>query len=213
MNIQVIIPVFRPDDKLIKIIEMLGKQTLKPGGITLVWSRTGQEDTVISRIKKEYGNVRILETDAESFDHGGTRRMAVRNTPCDIFVMMTQDAVPKSDTLIENLTSPLIRQMEDGSADVSKAGSVIACVYGRQLPGRDSSPYEKLSRLHNYPGLSRTKTVEDIAKLGIKAFFCSDVCCAYRRDIYEECGGFVRNTVFNEDMIMARRFLDKGYCE
>ena len=243
MNIQIIIPVYKPDEKLIKIIEKLRRQTVKPAGINLVWSRKGQEeDEIVTRIKREYGDIRILEIPVESFDHGGTRRRAVRNTPCDIFVMMTQDAVPKNDMLIENLTAPLVAQMkseeaewdelsaelsedgdvpegvqsEESSAEIrperAKDGSVIACVYGRQLPGKDSSPYEKLSRLHNYSELSRTKTKEDIKTLGIKAFFCSDVCCAYRRDIYEECGGFVRNTVFNEDMIMARRFLDKGYA-
>ena len=210
MNIQVIIPVYKPDEKLIKIIEKLRRQTVKPAGINLIWSRKGQEeDEIVSRIKREYGDIRILEIPVESFDHGGTRRRAVRNTPCDIFVMMTQDAVPKNDMLIENLTAPLVTQMM--SEEVTDE-TVIACVYGRQLPGKDSSPYEKLSRLHNYSELSRTKTKEDIKTLGIKAFFCSDVCCAYRRDIYEECGGFVRNTVFNEDMIMARRFLDKGYA-
>jgi len=205
----VIIPVYKPDGKLIKIIEKLRKQTVKPAGINLVWSKTDhEEDAVMSRIKRECGDIRILEIPVREFDHGGTRRRAVRNTPCDIFVMMTQDAVPKNDMLIENLTAPLISQMTERTPN----GTVIACVYGRQLPGRDSSPYEKLSRLHNYSELSRTKTGEDIKKLGIKAFFCSDVCCAYRRDIYEECGGFVRSTVFNEDMIMARRFLDKGYA-
>lgn len=209
MNIQVIIPVYKPDGKLIKIIEKLRKQTVKPAGINLVWSKTDhEEDAVMSRIKRECGDIRILEIPVREFDHGGTRRRSVRNTPCDIFVMMTQDAVPKNDMLIENLTAPLISQMTESTPN----GTVIACVYGRQLPGRDSSPYEKLSRLHNYSELSRTKTGEDIKKLGIKAFFCSDVCCAYRRDIYEECGGFVRSTVFNEDMIMARRFLDKGYA-
>ena len=204
-----IIPVYKPDGKLIKIIEKLRKQTVKPAGINLVWSKTDhEEDAVMSRIKRECGDIRILEIPVREFDHGGTRRRAVRNTPCDIFVMMTQDAVPKNDMLIENLTAPLISQMTERTPN----GTVIACVYGRQLPGRDSSPYEKLSRLHNYSELSRIKTGEDIKKLGIKAFFCSDVCCAYRRDIYEECGGFVRSTVFNEDMIMARRFLDKGYA-
>jgi rhamnosyltransferase len=152
--------------------------------------------------------VEIYHLSRLEFDHGKTRRNAVEKSEADIFVMMTQDAVPKNDMLIENLTAPLISQMTERTPN----GTVIACVYGRQLPGRDSSPYEKLSRLHNYSELSRTKTGEDIKKLGIKAFFCSDVCCAYRRDIYEECGGFVRSTVFNEDMIMARRFLDKGYA-
>ena len=229
LNIQVIIPVCKPDEKLIKLINRLKKQTLLPDRISLVWSREeGEADEVIDRIRYEHSDIRILEIDADSFDHGGTRRRAVRNTASDIFIMMTQDAIPKNDMLIENLTAPMIMQMNgsseaggntspgdfhsDKSEDRQGEQAVIACVYARQLPGKDSSPYEKLSRLHNYSELSKTKTSEDIKRMGIKAFFCSDVCCAYRRDLYDECGGFVRNTVFNEDMIMARRFLDKGYA-
>ena len=229
LNIQVIIPVCKPDEKLIKLINRLKKQTLLPDRISLVWSREeGEADEVIDRIRYEHSDIRILEIDADSFDHGGTRRRAVRNTASDIFIMMTQDAIPKNDMLIENLTAPMIMQMNESSEagggtspgdlqsdrgeDRQGEHAVIACVYARQLPGKDSSPYEKLSRLHNYSELSKTKTGSDIKRMGIKAFFCSDVCCAYRRDLYDECGGFVRNTVFNEDMIMARRFLDKGYA-
>ena len=55
------------------------------------------------------------------------------------------------------------------------------------------------------------KTVEDLPKLGIKTFFCSNVCAAYRRDIYEELGGFIRHTIFNEDMIYAAGAVRAGY--
>ena len=47
------------------------------------------------------------------------------------------------------------------------------------------------------------KTLEDLEGMGVKAFFCSNVCAAYRRDIYDELGGFVRRAIFNEDMIYA----------
>jgi len=208
VNIQVIIPVYHPDDKLIKLIDRLGKQTQKPSGITLVWSRNpGERDRVVEKVKSTYSDVRIMEIDADSFDHGGTRRRAVRNTACDIFIMMTQDAVPANNSLVENITAPLIRQAENEEPE----SPVIACVYARQLPAGNSSAYEKLSRLHNYSNLSRTKTKNDIKGMGIKAFFCSDVCCAYRRDIYEKAGGFVRHAVFNEDMVIARKFLEMGY--
>ena len=47
--------------------------------------------------------------------------------------------------------------------------------------------------------------------MGVKAFFCSNVCAAYRRDIYDELGGFVRRAIFNEDMIYAAGALQAGY--
>ena len=33
----------------------------------------------------------------------------------------------------------------------------------------------------------------------------------YRRKVYEEMGGFVLHTIFNEDMIMAARVIQAGY--
>ena len=212
MNIQVIIPVYKPDDKLIKLIERLKTQTLAPHGINLIHSSDGNPDEIVEQVKRDFTDVRIMEIKVSEYDHGDTRRRAVRNTPCDIFVMMTQDAVPVSDDLIEKLVTPLKTQMEKENGDdpASRAGA-IACVYARQMPGSKSSPYEKLARLHNYSELSKTKFKPDIEKMGIKAFFCSDVCCAYRRDIYEEAGGFIKNTIFNEDMIIARKFLELGY--
>ena len=36
-----------------------------------------------------------------------------------------------------------------------------------------------------------------------KTYFCSNVCAAYKKSIYEEIGGFVKKAIFNEDMIYA----------
>ena len=34
----------------------------------------------------------------------------------------------------------------------------------------------------------------------------------YRRNIYEKLGGFVKHTIFNEDMIFAGKLIQKGYA-
>jgi rhamnosyltransferase len=47
--------------------------------------------------------------------------------------------------------------------------------------------------------------------MGIKAFFCSDVCAAYRRRIYEELGGFEYPLKTNEDMFFAAAAIRNGY--
>lgn len=48
-------------------------------------------------------------------------------------------------------------------------------------------------------------------RLGIKTFFCSNVCAAYRRDIYDKLGGFPLHTIFNEDMIFTGELIKAGY--
>ena len=66
--------------------------------------------------------------------------------------------------------------------------------------------------MFNYPEVSQKKTIKDIERLGIKTFFCSNVCAMYRRSAYEEQGGFVEKAIFNEDMMMAASLVEAGYA-
>lgn len=87
--------------------------------------------------------------------------------------------------------------------------SDIALVSGRQLPKADARRFEQLVRGFNYPDWPSVRSKYDLEKLGIKTFFASDACSAYRRTAYLECGGFEHvNT--NEDMLMAARFIASG---
>ena len=50
-------------------------------------------------------------------------------------------------------------------------------------------------------------------ELGIKTFFASNVCCAYDREKFWFQGGFIRKTIFNEDMIFAgKAILEDDYA-
>jgi rhamnosyltransferase len=87
----------------------------------------------------------------------------------------------------------------------------VAVAYARQLPYEDCREIEKYTRGFNYPDSSRIKSKDDINELGVKTFFCSNVCAAYNREIYEELGGFVKKAIFNEDMIFAGHAVNAGY--
>ena len=146
---------------------------------------------------RRYPNAEVHHISKHEFDHGGTRHQGVQYSEADVFVMMTQDAMPADSRLIERLTENLMGN--------------VAAAYARQLPGEDSSEFERASRTFNYPEASRRKSLADLDTLGIKTFFCSNVCAAYRRDIYEKLGGFIRHTIFNEDMIYAAAVIKAGY--
>lgn len=62
-----------------------------------------------------------------------------------------------------------------------------------------------------YPEESRVKWLADLPELGIKTYFCSNVCAMYRRELYLQLGGFVQKAIFNEDMIFAGELIQKGY--
>ncbi|WP_276947980.1 glycosyltransferase family 2 protein [Acetatifactor muris] len=200
MKIDVIIPLYKPDSTLFLLLDRLENQTVPVGRIILM--NTGkkyfEELTAGTDFPEKYGNVQVVHLEKEEFDHGGTRHRGVMYSQADIFVVLTQDAMPADVGLLERLTENL-------------SGNV-AVAYARQLTGPASSILEKASRHFNYPEVSRIKTKADLEELGIKTYFCSNVCAAYRRDIYEELGGFIRHTIFNEDMIYAAAAIAAGYA-
>lgn len=199
MKIDVIIPIYKPGKELFALLDMLEEQSLPVQNIILM--NTEEEFfrslTLGIGFKEKYPNVHIYHLTRETFDHGGTRHLGVQYSKAEVFLAMTQDAMPVDRYLVERL--------------VKNLKGNVAAAYARQLPGTDSSEFEQISRYFNYPEDSRIKSAKDLKEMGIKTFFCSNVCAAYRRDIYEELGGFIRHTIFNEDMIYAAGAVRAGY--
>ena len=187
-----IVPVYRPDSRFGALIRRLRKQTVPPGRIIVML--TIDDDCSRGDIPE---GCEVYTVNRRDFDHAAVRNKGVSlsDTPC--FIMMTQDAVPKNRHLIENLLKGLI---DDGAA-VS---------FGRQVAYRNSSFTEKLTRSFNYPDISSVRSMEDMGTLGIKAFFCSNVCAAYDREVFDRLGGFFAPAIFNEDMVFARSVLENG---
>lgn len=199
MDIDVIIPLYKPGKELFTLLDKIGSQSVPVHQVILLNTEEKYFEQLIYGTKffEKYQNIKVYHVSKREFDHGGTRRQGVRRSSGDVFVMMTQDAMPADDRLIEKLVEPL-----QGSVAVS---------YARQLPREDCATVERYTRDFNYPAKSGIKSAEDLKTLGIKTFFCSNVCAAYRREIYEELGGFVKHTIFNEDMIYAAKAVEAGY--
>lgn len=199
MEIDIIIPLYKPGKELFELLDRLESQTLPVSNIILMNTEEKYFTQLIygTDFSHRYRNVRVFHLSKREFDHGRTRRKGVSLSDAPVFVMMTQDAMPKDEYLLERLTSGL-----DGD---------VAVAYARQLPGEDSSVLERFARLFNYPERSAVKSAEDVERLGIRTYFCSNVCAAYRRDLYNELGGFVKHTIFNEDMIYAATAVKAGY--
>ncbi|MCR5509885.1 MAG: glycosyltransferase [Lachnospiraceae bacterium] len=200
-SIDVIIPTYRPDERLIRCLELLGAQTVAPSRIHIVNTEQRffdelMENRVIPASVRDI--TEITHISAEKFDHGGTRRAAVAGSHSEFFIMMTQDALPADEKLIEELIDPLILDRN------------IAVSYARQLPAPGASETERFVRSFNYPEKPQVKSAQDLNRLGVKTFFCSNVCAAYRRTDYDEAGGFVEKTIFNEDMILAASLIKMG---
>ncbi len=199
MEVDIIIPVYKPGKTLFTLLDRLAGQTVPAANIILMNTEEKYFQQLIygTDFSQRYRNVKVFHLSKREFDHGMTRRKGVARSRAEVFVMMTQDAMPTDEFLLERLLAGL---KDD-----------VAVSYARQIADEKSSVLERFSRQFNYPDRSFVKSEADLERLGIKTYFCSDVCAAYRRDIYDSLGGFVRHTIFNEDMIYAAGAVRAGY--
>ena len=197
LTVSVVIPTWKPSaQELDTLLEKLSAQSLQPSEILLI---NTQKEFFPYAGPLDFGlPVRVIHITKDQFDHGNTRNLGVKETSGDVIVFLTQDAVPVDDRLLEKLTAPF-------------SNPDVAAAYGRQLPKEDCSFLECYTRSFNYPSVSVRKSRKDLERLGIKTFFCSNVCAAWRRSIFRELGGFERKTIFNEDMILAGKEVLAGY--
>lgn len=195
-KIDAIIPVYHPGKEFRELIEKLSSQSYPLRKIILM--NTG-EAPWRSEIEREFPLCEVHLLRKEEFDHGGTRHLGTTFSDADYLLFLTQDAMPEDEKLVEKL-------VESFSWD-----SKIKAAYGRQLPNASCREIEKYTRSFNYPEKSRIKSQEDLQKLGIKTFFCSNVCAMYEKKTYDSVGGFIRRTIFNEDMIYAGGLIKSGY--
>lgn len=142
--------------------------------------------------------IEVRYTPREEYDRAGSRDTILRELDSDIVIFMVQTAIPQNRYLIEKLTEPFKEER-------------TAVVYGRHMTDEECSPIECCVRQFNYPPKGMTKSLEDAGKLGIRTFFNSNVCAAYRRRAYLETEGFGKRMIAGEDMLAARRLLEKGW--
>lgn len=197
MKVDAVIPAYKPGRDLRELVEKLLDQTVRLGRIIIINTDREFFD------EKEYliaPAVEVVHITRHEFDHAGTRDMGLRMSDADYVLFMTMDAIPKDNYLVEKLLSGFRR------------ADNIAVSYARQLPKKDCNRIEQITREFNYPAQSRVQTSDDIKELGIKAYFCSDVCAMYDTSIYRSLGGFKAPAIFNEDMVYAAGALDAGYA-
>ena len=142
--------------------------------------------------------IEVRYTPKEEYDRAGSRDAILRELDSDIVIFRVQTAIPQNRYLVEKLTEPFKEER-------------TAVVYGRHMTDDECSPIECCVRQFNYPPKGMTKSLEDTGKLGIRTFFNSNVCAAYRRSAYLETEGFGKRMIAGEDMLAARRLLEKGW--
>ena len=195
-TVDVIIPAYRPGKEFEKLLDSLSTQNYPVEKILVM---NTEEKFWNTAWEKKFPKVDVVHLKKADFDHGGTRCRGARLSDSDIMVFMTQDAVPADRNLIGNLIRPL------------QENSKVGAAYARQLAREDCAYLEKYTRRFNYPETSSIKWEKDTGIYGIKTYFCSNVCAAYRRGVYLELGGFPHPVIFNEDLVFAAGAIQNGW--
>ena len=195
MKIQIIIPVYKPDSKLLVLLRQIKKQTIK--NIPLLIIDSGSNDEYKTEI--EDMNCLVKKIDAKTFNHGGTRQMGADMFPDkDIYIYLTQDAILADEYAINNI----VKVFDNDN---------IGCAYGRQLPHKGATIFAIHARLFNYKNKSYIYTIKDKEKYGMKTAFNSNSFAAYRRKALKDVGGFPTDTILSEDMYVTAKMLLKNW--
>lgn len=195
MNAAVIVPTLNAGHTWVSWIDALLATGMSPDDVYMIDS--GSADDTVSQAEKAGFNIKKIAP--ETFDHGGTRQMAVADLAgYDLAIFLTQDAILSHPDSLKKILAPF--------TDVN-----IAAVCGRQLPRRGAGAIESHARLFNYPEISTLNSASDIATKGLKTAFISNSFAAYRISVLKEVGSFPQNVIFGEDMHLAARILKAGY--
>lgn len=195
-RVVLVIPVRNGEPFLERMLPALRAQSLQPDEILVIDSAS--RDQSVARWRA-FG-ARVVEIDAATFNHGGTRGWASTLVEADVLIYMTQDAIPVPPDALARLVDGLY------------AADDIGVAYGRQLPHPEAGVLARHARAFNYPAQGRIKRLADAGELGIKTCFTSDAFCAYRMDALVAVGGFPQDVIGSEDAHVAGRMLLDGYA-
>src|SRR5690554_1512575 len=118
LKVNVYIPTLNAGKIWEELVKKLTEQTYRISRVIIIDS--GSQDGTLDNIKEDF---ELINLDKKDFDHGGTRKMAIEKYPdADIYLFLTQDAIPANELAIENMVKAFEHHPKLGMA------------YGRQLP-------------------------------------------------------------------------------
>lgn len=119
-SVDVIIPAYKPGKEFQELLARLMRQTVLPGNIFIL--QTVEDGEELLQYSEEH--IKVVPIKRAEFDHGGTRDYGARLSEADYILLMTQDAMPKNEGVIEELLKGF-------------TGEHVGMSYGRQLARKD----------------------------------------------------------------------------
>jgi rhamnosyltransferase len=190
-------------DTLPQVLDAIARQRA-PFDVETVAVDSGSTDGTLHVLEGRVA--RLLRIPPETFNHGGTRNLAVAATTGSLVVLLVQDAVPAGDTWLARLVEPLV-------ADEGLAGT-----FARQRPRADASV---LTRHYLAGWLGASDKARTNALLGREELEALAPMQRYERCVFDNVCSCIRRTAWEqhpfpvtdiaEDVEWARNVLLAGY--
>ena len=204
----VVILTHAPKDDLVSSIKCLLSQSIKAEKIIIYntdenvfYKNISDKDELKSLLANNASLIKVVNIDERDFDHGRARNAAADLCNSDYILFLTDDAVPYDDSLCENLMKAFEKYSNYN----------VAVSYARQIAKDNAKLKERYVREFNYPEHDIIKMKSKEAELGIKNYYCSNVCAMYDRKIFYDLGKFEEDIILNEDTFYVYLAINKGY--
>ena len=99
----VIIPTRNAEKTIGKLLDVVNRQNPVPAAVFVIDSQSEDRTAEIAREKR----AKVTVIAKETFDHGGTRDWALRQTDTPYVIFLTQDALPADDNCMARLLAPM----------------------------------------------------------------------------------------------------------
>jgi rhamnosyltransferase len=165
---------------------------------------SGSSDQTVE-LAREFG-ARTLSIAPESFNHGETRNLGIRQGTGELCVMLVQDAVPVGDRWLETLIAPFSDERVVGVTGRHVPRPESDLVGRWQVEYRNEFLGENI-RIQEMKSWDSFLTLSFEERLRLVSF--DNVCSALRRNIWEKCP--FQPLLFAEDLDWGVRAMAAGY--
>jgi len=205
--VSVVVPTWNGGERFRRVLDILARQDV-PGGLQLVVIDSGSKDG--TREASIEAGALLVDQDQSTFNHGATRNRGIEASSGAVVVLLTQDALPISESFVTGMLKPFADAAVDGA-------------YGRQYPLPDADPILK-HRLEQWTASRTEPTLQHFVQADADASLAlfdelppierylrcafDNVASAVRRSTWQQKPFPPRN--FGEDVAWARRILLDG---
>lgn len=201
MKIDLILLTYKPGKPFINLVKMINEQDSPINKIYVANAEQKYYDRLSYTDKSfvEVKNITVRHMSRRECDGGKTRNQLVEMSDADYFIVMGQNAVPQGLDLVTKLLNAF------------KSDNKVAVAYARHIASDNCPEYIKYVKKYYFPDNSYIRSERDLANYGRMTYFVSNECAMYRKDIFEELGGFDSHVIINEDILYSFRAINAGY--